>query len=255
MWNKRQYLKMKKMKENAEAKKWNDLANLKNKEKKMKVKEMKKSILQYRRVQAHRLMHGPPGKKQRKNKLAGANKSKRRPTSAASTGILIDMQKREKLKKIQEERLSEKNQQKKRPHTSIGAKRIKPHTLNADEIHHLYRLSVSPLIMPPERPVEHYAVKPSNAPKGLPTFVKKLEKCPNISRKIKKHVASMSHLLGSDSDEEEEGEDGKKKPTSSLRQAKVSVVHFLLPVCSSFFVRCLKWKKLNCYFFFFHCYC
>ena len=56
--------------------------------------------------------------------------------------------------------------------------------------------------MPPMRPVEHHAVKPSNAPKGLPSFVKKLEDAPNVSRKIKKHVGVLSHLLGPDSDEE-----------------------------------------------------
>ena len=42
--------------------------------------------------------------------------------------------------------------------------------------------------------------------KGLPSFVKKLENAPNVSRKIKKHVASMSHLLGSDSEDEEDEE-------------------------------------------------
>ena len=130
--------------------------------KKMECKLKRKKIMIYRAVQQKRKMKGPPGTKVRKNKLAGINKIKR-PSSAASTGILNDL-----LKKDAATKTSTINQ---RPSTVGSNQRRKkkkrgPRKLNDDEVHHLYRLSVSPLILPPTRPSPHKAVRPSNAPKG-----------------------------------------------------------------------------------------
>ena len=68
------------------------------------------------------------------------------------------MQKKEQAQAKRKQQSEEREERKQRPQTTGGGgrrpKRLKPHTLNNDEIHHLYRLSVSPLIMPPLRPVE-----------------------------------------------------------------------------------------------------
>ena len=138
----------------------------------MECKMKRKKIMIYRAVQQKRKMKGPPGTKVRKNKLAGINKIKR-PSSAASTGILNDL-----LKKDAATKTSTINQ---RPSTVGSNQRRKkkrgPRKLNDDEVHHLYRLSVSPLILPPTRPSPHKAVRPSNAPKGKVNQKRRRSKC------------------------------------------------------------------------------
>jgi hypothetical protein len=129
---KKAFLKQKREEEERKGNEWKEMAKRHHEIKREKVRKKRKKILEYRIIQAHRKSHGPPGHVKRKNPLAQGGK-KLRPVSAASTGVLIDLQRKDKAE--------ERSQQRPRTTSTEDGRRkrrkIPEHKLNQDEIHHL----------------------------------------------------------------------------------------------------------------------
>jgi hypothetical protein len=152
--------------ERAKVAKWEATERAHHQDRLARLAKKKVRILEFREIQERRKKKGPPGHKKRKNPLAGGGKAGRkraslRPVSAAHTGALIALQKKEAAAARPRTAASAMTVQE-RTKKRLRLKALKRNRLNSDEVHHLYRLSVSPLIMPPERPPGNKAVKPKN---------------------------------------------------------------------------------------------
>ena len=81
--------------ERAKVEKWEATERARHEERLKELAVKKVRILEYREIQARRKKKGPPGHKKRKNPLARRKKKKLRPVSAAHTGALVELQKKE----------------------------------------------------------------------------------------------------------------------------------------------------------------
>jgi hypothetical protein len=156
-------------------------------ERKQKVQLLKIKNREYRQTQKMRTKHGPPGSRKRPKPKKKAKFFTEEKSKSAKFESVLEPKDESKRKATR-----------KRSSTSHGRRKRTP-KLSTDDIAHLYRLSVSPLVNPPPRPDLWEAIRPTSAPKGMPRFLQRLEATtdapPDMRPSIKKALRSASSKL------------------------------------------------------------